>query len=181
KESNRRREEASGLISPIGGAAIAVTPQTEKLTSNEKDRVHSDALRHRRRIGIADAQARSPATLLTLAMSTRIDERNGDTKRHRSDKSFTHKRGKSVQKRTTGDMKVSDCDAGSGVKLGERAGEEQNTVLIAQFPLLRALATQVRRCGQNAGLDGYGARRYIDAILDDANEGMNRESLTATA
>lgn len=119
KESNQLREEASGLISPVGGAARAATPRTEKLTSNEKDRVHSDALlekfsMHQRgkrlassltpilgdNVVASEALTRKIGRLPRydcLAMSTRIDERNGDNKRHHSDKVFTRKRGRSAE------------------------------------------------------------------------------------
>lgn len=77
-------------------------------------------------------------------------------------------------------MKVAECDEGSGVKLDTDEGSGEHTVLIAQFPALRAIASQVRRSGMRARLDGSGARTYIDALLESANEFLVSSS-TATA
>ncbi|KAL3916269.1 MAG: hypothetical protein SGPRY_006895 [Prymnesium sp.] len=66
-------------------------------------------------------------------------------------------------------MKVDTCDLGSSIKLPEdETTADQDTILIAQYPVLRSISAQIRRVGQRAKLDGYGARLFMDAIIADA-------------
>lgn len=142
-------------------------------------------------VSAAEALSRNPARLprfQSLSLDSRVEDKGGDTMRHRKDKTFKHKRAVSAEEeyRLLDDylvvvgvagaqmapdtMKVAECDEGSGVKLETDEGPAEHTVLISQFPALRAISAQVRRSGMRARLGGAGARTYVDALLESATE-----------
>ena len=215
-KSLRLREGAVGLAAAVGEQAPggrAIPHQglaTEKQSGYEKDRTLVDtllgnvALQLRGKplpavltpvladvIVAVDALTRNPGRMPrfeSLSMASRTsDEKGGDLKRYRADKTFEHRRGRSAEHEynliddylviisiagaqvAPKQMKVDKCDEQSGVRLLEDTREDdEDSVLIAQYPALRSISAQIRRVGQKAKLDGHGARLFVDAILADA-------------
>lgn len=216
EQSLRLREGAVGLAAAVGEQAPggrAIPHQglaTEKQSGYEKDRTLVDtllgnvALQLRGKplpavltpvladvIVAVDALTRNPGRMPrfeSLSMASRTsDEKGGDLKRYRADKTFEHRRGRSAEHEynliddylviisiagaqvAPKQMKVDTCDEQSGVRLLEdKREDDEDTVLIAQYPALRSISAQIRRVGQKAKLDGHGARLFVDAILADA-------------
>ena len=216
EQSLRLREGGVGLVEVVGehisgkGATPHHASGGERQTNYEKDRALVDtllgnvALQLRGKplpavltpvladvVVAVDALTRNPGRMPrfeTLSMASRTsDDKGGDLKRYRADKTFEHRRGRSAEheynliddflviiaiagaQMAPSHMKVDTCDLGSGIKLPEdETTVEQDTILIAQYPVLRSISAQIRRVGQRAKLDGYGARLFVDAIIADA-------------